>query len=466
MNRMTFALCALALAACGGGGNDEQASGTPSPENGQPYDAALGARTASVPGAPYFLDANNRASYIGALSGQIDVTDLVCGVGTGADARICTGRANDGVGRNAVLEFMSEGIADRGFVIKWDEPPVVRIVAGASAELIEVTEYTVASINAYLPADWQLDLDPEPVPANESDAIDGEILIEFAPSSQWPDAADDPDGFHLGQAVVEYFGNGDIANTRIWFDEDANTENLSLYASLAHEILHALGLGHPADLSRTDTVMSYGARDETNLLHPLDQEALHALYSRLNGGTTAALLAADLGPWASDSTYVIGADRFGAGGHVLYRVRNHNGQLVPWVSGTAPMTDAADNRSLPTLATWNGNLVGFTPTAQQVSGGAEIVIDFSDMDGTADFTSLEQWGPDVRALEPGTGTMWGDGNLHYSLQVRGNQFGNYEEEPGDDYGVLDGGFFGSSHEGAAGVLSRDDLTAAFGGSRD
>ena len=36
---------------------------------------------------------------------------------------------------------------------------------------------------------------------------------------------------------------------------------------------------------------------------------------------------------------------------------------------------------------------------------------------------------------------------------------------GSDDGVLTGAFFGPSHEGAGGVLERDDLNADFGASR-
>ena len=58
-----------------------------------------------------------------------------------------------------------------------------------------------------------------------------------------------------------------------------------------------------------------------------------------------------------------------------------------------------------------------------------------------------------------TGTMWGDGNL--DIAVRGNTF----QQTGGDEGILTGMFTGLQHEGAAGALVRDDLTAAFGANR-
>ena len=57
--------------------------------------------------------------------------------------------------------------------------------------------------------------------------------------------------------------------------------------------------------------------------------------------------------------------------------------------------------------------------------------------------------------------MWDDGDLSYVIAVRGNTF----RETGGDEGRLTGVFVGAAHEGAAGTLERDDLTAAFGAAR-
>ena len=56
---------------------------------------------------------------------------------------------------------------------------------------------------------------------------------------------------------------------------------------------------------------------------------------------------------------------------------------------------------------------------------------------------------------------WGDGDLGYSIDVHGNTF----RQTGGDDGILTGAFFGESHEGMGGTLEREDLTAAFGGTR-
>ena len=81
--------------------------------------------------------------------------------------------------------------------------------------------------------------------------------------------------------------------------------------------------------------------------------------------------------------------------------------------------------------------------------------------GRANFTGLDHWGPNQAPGDAGTGTSWLDGDLGYSISVRGNTF----RETGGDQGRLTGVFVGGNHEGVTGTLERTDLTAAFGASR-
>ena len=101
--------------------------------------------------------------------------------------------------------------------------------------------------------------------------------------------------------------------------------------------------------------------------------------------------------------------------------------------------------------TWTGALLGITPSAETVVGDSRLAVDLADHDGRLDFTNLQFDG----------GGTWGDGDLGYTVEVRGDTF----VQTGGDAGQVTGAFFGSGHDGMGGVLERDDLSAAFGGKR-
>ena len=179
---------------------------------------------------------------------------------------------------------------------------------------------------------------------------------------------------------------------------------------------------------------------------------MQTLYGRLRHGDEAATF----GSWNSSTLHV-----HGNGPHVGFGVALTNGYVEPWAYGYAPSTDLANNRNLSDSATWEGALLGLTPSAEAVAGDAEIGVNLGTLAGRADFTSLETWAAEAAPGEAGTGTTWLDGDLGYLIAVAGNTF----RETGGDAGRLTGIFTGASHEGVAGTLERSDLTAAFGASR-
>ena len=84
-------------------------------------------------------------------------------------------------------------------------------------------------------------------------------------------------------------------------------------------------------------------------------------------------------------------------------------------------------------------------------GDSSLDVNLANLGGQLDFTDMQFDG----------GEMWEDGDLGYSVEVRGNTF----TRTGGDAGVITGAFFGPRHEGMGGVLERSDLSAGFGGKR-
>ena len=181
-----------------------------------------------------------------------------------------------------------------------------------------------------------------------------------------------------------------------------------------------------------------------------------------------------------------------------------------------------------TLA-WYGRLVGFTPQGESVTGSARLVIEPEEhYVHSLEFRNLESWAADAMPNQARTSAQWGDGDLHYYVRMLGVGFMDYraregfnkvlsDDEIGElvarrleatmiaeslddgtpegmaeaeafltrfynsrlvvdksffptleremDDGAVSGSLFGDSFVGMGGVLYRDDLTAAFGGSR-
>ena len=140
-----------------------------------------------------------------------------------------------------------------------------------------------------------------------------------------------------------------------------------------------------------------------------------------------------------------------------------NGMARPWVDNTSLSNSFADF-GLSGTATWAGELVGFTPRQEAVLGNAAMEIDIAALKGRAAFTALEHWNAGAAPGAVGTGTTWGDGDLHYAIAA--GQIGGYGiRSAGGDAGYVSGRFVGSRHRAAIGILEHPDLTGAFGAVR-
>ncbi len=400
--------------------------------------------------------------FVGIHQGDDHLGSLPSG-GERGRTQIRYGRLNDGVGAATVAAYLEAGLLSDGRVRRHASPPVLSI-SGTVAPHYHYRDSIVRAVqlvNAALPDDWQITI----LPGN-GDHDSANIEVEFVPS------------IANASGITHYFvdranpGQPSLDRARIEIER-----NVIEYAPsfgrrlvqqvLQHEIIHALGvLGHlPTNF---DTVMEahnpgprQGIDQPLSILYPADREAVRALYSRLENGDSPA---ADLGPWSSTSVHLAGN-----GKHANFGVAVRNGYAEPWAHGFHPGEDSccdfslARNPELSGLVTWEGTLLGFSGRAPVV-GDAEIGVNLATLTGTADFTGLETW-VGIEGTAPGaagTGITWLDGDLDYTIAVRGNTF----RETGGDDGRLTGIFTGSSHEGAAGTLERSDLTAAFGASRE
>ena len=351
------------------------------------------------------------------------------------------------------------------------DPPTVYVADRTPPTLVDETVRAVQAINAALPRDWQLGFSPDPATADNIGSPEGKILVRFALQIEWPRGFVSPTGKDVGSAIPTYstVQTGDpaapvrieIVAGRVFIDH-TQTEGLERLGVIAHEIIHLLGRGHVYPNRFPRTIMVGGGSEELtdHILHPLDREALLAVYGRLEPGTMPADFATELGDWADTSQHVRGTIDL-EDGEIAFGAALRNGLVQPWASGPSPHTAFADNAALSGSVGWSGRLLGLTPEAEAVAGAAALSVDLTTLAGTADFTALEQWAADAAPGALGTGTMWHDGDLGYDIEVRGNTF----VQTGGDDGTVTGAFFGPAHEGMGGVLERDDLSAGFGGKR-
>ena len=409
-------------------------------------------------------------------------------VASHGSASISHGTIRDGVGAAELIAYLqADAFSHRspdnsentdvqllpdGLVFRFAAtPPTVRVAEGTPAELIDETVRVVQEVNAALPPEWRLRFSPEPLPAGTPVPADGEILVTFAPQNDWASDAVSPVDKDIGLAEPRYRiaptrdpkapWSIEIVAGRVWVDP-SQTEGQERLGVIAHELIHLLGRNHVDPERFPRTLMVAGGSEELtqHILHPLDREALLAVYGRLGSGTSPDRIAEDLGPWSDISMHVRGT--LGAeGGEIAFGAALRNGLSQPWAVGPTPSSNLRDNAALSGSVSWSGRLLGLTPRAETVAGAAELTVDLPTLSGSLNFSGLEHWSANVAPGTAGSGAAWRDGHLSYRMAVRGNTF----FQVGGDPGLVTGAFFGSTHEGMGGVLVRDDLSAGFGGKR-
>ena len=456
----------LALAACGGGGGSTTTStmdpGGQDPGTGQGPAVTLGeltlplARASSDLQQPVFRFGDELR--IGGMPPP--GTAGLAPVATHGGATVSHGRVRDGVGAATLIDYLQRDGARAGTLMRFPEAPTVRFVEGTTSDQIDEIVRAVQLINANLPRHFQLLVDPAPVSAAADAAgttiqtlAPGQILVEYAARETWEvDYA--PGEPPVGNAVT-WSLDGVAQTARAWVDHTRHSGTQGTMTTLVHELLHTLGRQHPDRARFPSSIMNIPAEGvDGYLLHPLDREALLAVYGTLEAGDTPAAIATSLGPWEDESMHLRGDL-----GDLAFGASSRNGHVRPWAFGPRPGIDLADNDTLSGSASWAGRLLGITPAGEAVAGASAMTIDLASLRGDLGFTGLEAWSGAPGTV--GTGATWGDGDLNYRIGVRGNLFGR----TGGDEGRITGAFFGAGHEGMAGTLTRDDLAAGFAGAR-
>ena len=355
-------------------------------------------------------------------------------------------------------------------LVRFASPPTVRLTTGMTERERAIALYGVALVNRALAYGQHLRLGPDApsVVAQDGDDLagkvpDGEVFIEFhraqasgraSPAVAHQDVETEYDQ-QQNRWEKKRLRASQVEMDAEFFDSQADHVAVSV---LVHELLHSLGLQGHVDAPAFEDSNMYNAWFRLDgSLPAIDAAGIQALYTRLGEETEPEdLSASSLGAWSRETTELTGEL-----GDVSFGVRHSNGVSMPWTAGSEPSRALADNLQLDGTATWNGGLLGFTPALAPVGGNAEIAVDLATMDGNAAFTELQSWSARSAPGALGTGETWNTGSLRYTITVGGN----YLRSTGGDDGTVNGQFYGTNHEGVAGSLERNDLTAAFGATR-
>ena len=394
---------------------------------------------------------------------------------------ISLGRTHDGARAARVEEYLRAHIDDvwesQGYenepttdtpgLASFSNLPVLRIAQGTNEEHTALALQALAIVNTALPWSKRILVGPNAPPLAQIDTIpDGQIFVDLAAKSDWTiqssgTAAAEADYSFEYDSTSERWEIKSMRAGHVWVDPNGFGTQAELVRVLLHELVHALGLrGHPYIDQFPEALMrnewpSILATD--NHIPDIDADGLLAIFTRLAPGTEPEdLSATSLGLWENESLRMHG--ELDIPGGASFGIAFRNDLARPWAFGPEPSYPLAENQNVGGNATWDGALAGFTPEGRSVYGDAEISVNLGPLTGRADFNNLQESSLAKWQGDGGHWSIWGDGDLGYSIRVRGNTF----RETGGDEGILTGSFVGRQHEGAVGTLERQDLSAAFG----
>ena len=186
-------------------------------------------------------------------------------------------------------------------------------------------------------------------------------------------------------------------------------------------------------------------------------------YDVLEASTVAEPEIYGFAAWGRHSAWGAGVERTinhaVEGNNVVTEDRLRAGADAFGITPAASLSDGLASQGTPQgSVTWSGSLIGVDlgrAHLPPVFGDAEVTVDLTSLDGTAEFNNLT-------VVNDGQAAAFRMSNLNYAIEVTGNTFS-------DSGGRIAGGFFGPAHEEMAGVL-RDEapninLLGGFGGTR-
>ena len=223
--------------------------------------------------------------------------------------------------------------------------------------------------------------------------------------------------------------------------------------------------GHLDAGNDSDSITTYGRIHEERFVpSELDFAFLADVgYDVLEASTVAEPEIYGFAAWGRHSAWGAGVERTinhaVEGNNVVTEDRLRAGADAFGIAPAASLSDGFAAQGAPQgSVTWSGSLIGVDlgrAHLPPVFGDAEVTVDLTSLDGTAEFNNLT-------VVNDGRAGVFRAPNLDYDIEVTGNTFS-------DSGGRIAGGFFGPAHEEMAGVL-RDEapnvnLLGGFGGTR-
>ncbi len=466
--------------------------------------AALLARTRARDSSRNFRPRERGWSYGPAWQHKSPAIDDLSRVSSRGGIEIRSGRWRDRQGRDGsvsaarLAEYFNSvarvELREEGDVIRardFGSYRRVRVNDNATSEQRAALDRAIQNINEVLPYEKELrrgsDIPRLIGPISGDDLYDslkdGEIHIHFTDGQRnWPYDWDNYDAAGFGGVQTTCLDQ-DCLQTRIktgyaLIDWSTRNDKDDL---VTHELLHALGISGHVEVSRfPDAILAHQNQDGTTLdvSSTVEGKVLLAIATNrvANGTRWADVTPSSFGNWERDAFHLLGwADTGNGSGDIQFGVSWANGLATPWAFGHArPTRRLQDNAAFGGRATWNGVLLAVDTkgegSGRTVAGDTEISIEFSSLQGRADFTGLESWSPGSHPGTAANGEIWGDGDLGYSIEVR-NQgdlqfFSSTNVSSADDPGVVSGLFVGTSHQGTTGTLEHPGLIGAFGALRE